>query len=322
MDKMISVVIPTYNASRFIESAIQSVLNQTYRNFEVIIVDDCSSDDTAEKLLKYRDRIQYLRHEKNQGAAVARNTGVEKCRGEMVAFLDGDDKWVPEKLETFAEAFSRNPEALFGFSDFSRFEWADGLFFANSNSQIYPMIYEAVRDKKYLDLKYFIIPGKDMFTLLLRGYPIYPSAIVVRKKIFNMIGMWRKVRTNEDFDFGLRSCRITDFLYIDESLAMVGRHDANLTVDVQKQIEGDISVIDMHLADLTYNNEELEKIKYYRGKRLCGLGYSYLHSGDKEKSIRKYREALNNRHYFWHALVRIPYVMLVGNSEKRYNKLL
>ena len=205
-----------------------------------------------------------------------------------MAFLDGDDKWVPEKLETFAEAFSRNPEILFGFSDFSRFEWADGLFFAQSNSQVFPMIYEIIRDKKYLDLKFFVIPKTDMFTLLLRGYPIYPSAIVVRKKIFDLIGMWRKVRTNEDFDFGLRSCRVTDFMYIDESLAMVGRHDANLTVDVQRQIEGDISVIDLHLADPSYNNEELKIIKYYKGRRLCGLGYNYLHSGDNKNAVSKY----------------------------------
>ena len=317
MDKLISVVIPTFNASKYIDSAIQSVLYQTYKKFEIIVVDDCSTDDTAGKLFKYRDMIQVVRHEKNQGAAVARNTGVGQCRGEIIAFLDGDDKWIPEKLKAFAEAFSRNPEILFGFSDFSRFEWTDGSFFAQSNSQVFPMIYETIKDHKYFDLKSFVIPRNDMFKLLLRGYPIYPSAIVVRKKIFDLIGMWRKVRTNEDFDFGLRSSRVTDCLYIDTSLTMVGRHDANLTVDVQRQVEGDISVIDLHLADTSYNKEELKLINYFKGKRLCGLGYNYLHSGDNQKAVSKYCEALRIRKLFWHAFFRIVYITIMGNRCKK-----
>ena len=321
MGGLISVVIPTYNASKYIQSAIESVLDQTYKNYEIIVVDDCSKDNTTEQLQKYKDIIYVVRHEKNQGAAVARNTGVGLCRGELVAFLDGDDKWAPEKLQVFAESFSRNPDVLFGFSDFSRFEWSDGSFFAQSNSQVNPMIYELIRDHKYFDLKAFVIPRTDLFPLLLRGYPIYPSAIVVRKKLFDLIGVWRKIRTNEDFDFGLRSCRVTDCMYIDERLAMVGRHDANLTVDVQQQIEGDISVIDLHLSDPTYKEEELKLITHYKGRRLCGLGYNYLHSGDNEKAIGKYREALKYRDFFWHALVRILYIKTMANRGKRNVKV-
>lgn len=322
MDDLISVVIPTYNASKFIESSIQSVLNQTYKNFEIIIVDDCSSDDTLGKLLKYRDKIHIVRHETNQGAAASRNTGVAQSRGGIVAFLDGDDKWVPEKIETFVEVFSRNKEILFGFSDFSRFEWSDGLFFAQSNSQVFPMIYETIRDHKYFGIKYFVIPRTEMFTLLLRGYPIYPSAVVVRKKLFDLIGSWRKVlRTNEDFDFGLRSSRVTECIYIDKSLSMIGRHDANLTIDVHRQMEGDISVMDLHLTDPSYNKEELKLIKHYKGRRLCGMGYNYLHSGDNKKAVGKYREALSNGEFFWHALLRIGYITIMGNRRKEIVKV-
>ena len=106
-------------------------------------------------------------------------------------------------------------------------------------------------------------------------------------------------------------------MYIDERLAMVGRHDANLTVDVQRQVEGDISVIDLHLADTTYNKEELKLIKYYKGRRLCGLGYNYLHSGDNNNAVSKYREALRNGEFFWHALLRIGYISIMGNRRKR-----
>jgi glycosyltransferase involved in cell wall biosynthesis len=312
MDELVSVVIPAYNVSRFIDTAISSVLDQTYRNVEIIVVDDCSTDGTTNEITKFKDKVRFVRHEINQGAAAARNTGINVCRGELVAFLDGDDKWAPGKLEIFADSFSKNPEVLFAFSDFSRFKWSDGSYFALSNSQIFPMIFNILQRYKYRDRKCFVIPKADMFRLLLEGYPIFPSAIVVRKRIFESVGMWRKVRTNEDFDFGLRSCRKTDFLYIDENLAMVGRHDANLTIDTHRQKEGDICVFDLHLADPSYGKDEKEAIRYYRGKRLCGIGRGYLQSGNTKNAIGKYIEALQNGHWFWHALVRIGYVTATG----------
>ena len=168
-----------------------------------------------------------------------------------------------------------------------------------------------------MDRRHFLIPKTDMFSILLDGYPIYPTAIVVRKSIFEKTGMWRKIRTNEDFDFGLRSCRVTDFLYIDEKLAMVGRHDANLTMDIQRQMEGNISVMDLHLNDPAYSDNELDLIRYSKGRRLSGLGYAYLHSGDTKQAIGKYTEALRIRKWFWHALVRIGYISLTGGRKKQ-----
>ncbi len=312
MGEPVSVVIPAYNVSKYIGSAITSVLNQTRRDVEIIVVDDCSTDDTARELEKFRDRIRIVRHETNQGAAAARNTGVNLCRGEIVAFLDGDDLWAPGKLEIFAESLARHPDVLFAFSDFSRFKWSDGTFFALSNSQIFPMILDVIKRHKYSGRKCFVIPKADMFELLLRGYPIYPSAIVVRKRIFETAGPWRRIRTNEDFDFGLRSCRATDCLYIDEILAMVGRHDANLTVDTHRQMEGDINVFDTHLVDPGYGKKERDLIRHFRGRRLCGLGSTYTQAGETRKAIEKYFEAMKNGNCFLHSLTRIPYVAAKG----------
>ncbi|RJP23596.1 MAG: glycosyltransferase [Deltaproteobacteria bacterium] len=317
MDDLISVVITTYNGSKYIESAIQSVLNQTYKSVEIIVVDDCSTDDTTRILFEYKDKIKVIRHEINRGAAEGRNTGIDQCRGRFIAFLDEDDKWIPEKLEVVTEAFSGSEDAMFAFSDFSRFEWGDGAFYALSNSQIFPVIYETLRGHTYFDRRYFTIPRKDMFTLLLGGYPIYPSTMVVRKRIFDSVGMWRKIATNEDFDFSLRSCRATDFIYIDEKLTMIGRHGTNLSNDILRQTDGNISVVDLHLADTNYSKEEIDMLKYYRGGRLCGLGYSYRRSGDNKQALRKYCEALSNRKWFWHALVRIGYLVAISGFQRK-----
>jgi glycosyltransferase involved in cell wall biosynthesis len=98
---LVSVIIPTYNRAETVSRAIDSVLDQTYEDFEVLVVDDGSSDGTEAVLESYDDnRVRPIYHETNQGANVARNTGLEYARGKYVAFLDSDDEWQPEKLDT------------------------------------------------------------------------------------------------------------------------------------------------------------------------------------------------------------------------------
>lgn len=100
MNELVSVIMPSYNTAKFIEETINSVLNQTYQNFEIIIVDDCSTDNTDEVVAQIRDeRIKYIKNEKNSGAALSRNRALREAKGKWIAFLDSDDVWLPEKLE-------------------------------------------------------------------------------------------------------------------------------------------------------------------------------------------------------------------------------
>ena len=96
----ISVIIPTYNRAHLISRSAKSVLAQTYPDFELIIVDDGSGDNTEEIIEALADpRIRYLRHESNRGVSAARNTGIRAARGDYIAFQDSDDEWLPQKLE-------------------------------------------------------------------------------------------------------------------------------------------------------------------------------------------------------------------------------
>jgi len=101
MSPLVSVIIPTHNRAQLLPRAIRSVLGQTYENLELIIVDDGSTDNTPEIVKRFRaPRILYLCHKVSRGAPVARNTGIQRAKGEYIAFLDDDDEWLPHKLQT------------------------------------------------------------------------------------------------------------------------------------------------------------------------------------------------------------------------------
>ena len=100
MNDLVSIVMPSYNTGKFIKKSIESVIDQPYENWELIIVDDCSDDDTDAVVTSFNDkRIRYLKNEVNCGAAISRNRALRKARGKWIAFLDSDDLWMPEKLK-------------------------------------------------------------------------------------------------------------------------------------------------------------------------------------------------------------------------------
>ena len=101
MKELVSIITPSYNTAKFINKTIESVQAQTYKNWEMIIIDDCSTDNTDEVVFKYLsdNRIKYIKNEKNSGAEVSRNKALREAKGKWIAFLDSDDLWSPEKLE-------------------------------------------------------------------------------------------------------------------------------------------------------------------------------------------------------------------------------
>ena len=99
-EDLVSIIMPSYNTGKFIKETINSVLNQTYNNWELIIVDDCSTDDTEEIVNAIKDnRIKFLKNSTNSGAAISRNKAIKEAKGKWIAFLDSDDLWKKEKLE-------------------------------------------------------------------------------------------------------------------------------------------------------------------------------------------------------------------------------
>ena len=101
-EPLVSIITPVYYADRFLSDTIKSVQNQTYKNWEILLIDDCSKDNSAQiikEFQKYDNRIKYIKLKKNSGASVSRNEGIRNAKGRFIAFVDSDDIWKPEKLE-------------------------------------------------------------------------------------------------------------------------------------------------------------------------------------------------------------------------------
>lgn len=123
MNNLVSIIMPSYNTASYIAESIQSVLAQSYKDWELIIVDDCSSDNTdgVVKLYLSDERIKYLKNEKNSGAAVSRNKALREAKGKWIAFLDSDDLWKPDKLEKQI-SFMENNDYYFSYTNYAEID--------------------------------------------------------------------------------------------------------------------------------------------------------------------------------------------------------
>ena len=211
-EKLVSIVIPSYNTEKYIKEAVDSALAQTYTPIEIIVVDDGSTDNTKNVLGPYLERnaITYI-YQANRGLAGARNTGIKASRGEYIAFLDADDIFLPEKVARQAAHLDANPKCDISYCDLYHFwdEEADKLF----------------------KLQYQYYSGADVLPHLLEKSFIAPLSTVFRRSTFETYGMFdENFRRSEDLEFWLRlSYSGANFCFLPEILGKLRmRRTANL----------------------------------------------------------------------------------------------
>jgi glycosyltransferase involved in cell wall biosynthesis len=202
MEPRVSVIIPAYNAIATIDAAIGSVLAQSYRDFELIVVDDGSTDRTAEILLGYGDRIKAVEQE-NGGAASARNKALGIARGDYIAFLDADDLWKTELLAELVAVLEADQSCVLAYADLE-------IIDSNGNSLNTSLIGGTNGHAPTLD------------EMLHRVWPIMPSAVVMRKSVLEAIGGFCeefKSCTYEDLYCWMRAREHGHFVYVPKRLA-------------------------------------------------------------------------------------------------------
>jgi glycosyltransferase involved in cell wall biosynthesis len=221
----VSVIIPAYNAEAFIFDTVNSVLNQTYQNREVIVVDDGSTDGTMAALEPFGNRIR-VQQQPNGGVATARNMGVSLARGEWIAFLDADDLWLPEKLERQL-AFS---EAPMTFTD--RFNFGSRGHLPELQSEVTPM------------------RGGDLFVALMReGNFITNTSVVMRRALFEqMDGFYTGLNGTEDWDLWIRIAEHHTIGFLSEPLVRYRFHPGGLSRNFVKMGRERMQVITRGLA--------------------------------------------------------------------------
>ncbi|MGE5308822.1 MAG: glycosyltransferase family 2 protein [Deltaproteobacteria bacterium] len=209
MKSMVSVIIPAYNAGRWLSSAIDSVLRQTYDEIEIIVVDDGSTDATAESLSPYFLKITYVR-QKNSGPAAARNRGISLARGRFIAFLDADDLWLPDKLERQVDALDRDPAAGACHTN---------VDFMDERGNVVDHPDEGLEQS-----------GMILERLLLWKSRVLLSSLLLRRECLESTGGFDEtLLTGEDWHFIMRCARRNIFAYLPERLLLRRERPDSLT---------------------------------------------------------------------------------------------
>lgn len=225
----VSIIIPIYNASKYIVEAIDSVLSQTYKDFEVIVIDDGSTDNTKEILHNFGEKINYY-YQENQGAVKARNKAFELSKGELIAFLDQDDLWQPENLAKKVAYLDKNPQVPVVTSDFIFF--GDVLQNSSFNERNFFL------DKKVGDE--FIIP--NTLGLLIDQCFMFCPTTMLRRETFKKYGGF-KVEVSDDYDLFLRIAAESNFGCINEVLVKKRVHDNATTRNYAKNFSSRLTAL-------------------------------------------------------------------------------
>ncbi len=220
---LFSVIIPTYNRAALLGEALESVFAQEFRDYEVIVVDDGSTDGTPEVLQYYGDRIR-LFHQENKGPGAARNTGIRQAQGDYVAFLDSDDVWFPWTLKLYCHALARRPRPGFIAGRWAYLtQWQEVL----SDNHLLPTI-------KMLEFAHFFEAAREFYPF--RGTP----ALAVKAETLRRIGGFaEEVINGEDQDLCLRLGLERGFIRIDDPPLYAQRiHQASATACIKRSIAG------------------------------------------------------------------------------------
>ncbi len=267
---LISIIIPAYNAEKYITQALESALEQTYTNIEIIIVDDGSTDTTAEIIKeKYQNdaRVKLI-SQKNAGVAVVRNNGIRVAQGEYIAFLDADDYYLPTKIEREIEFLQNHPEFDITYCNMKHFyDDNTGVLYQHQGGR----------------------PSGNVFENLLDGFFGQLNTVLIPKKIFEDIGMFdERFRDSEEWDLFLRFAKAgCTFGFLDEDLVRIRINRSSLSrfENQWKMKVHNTQVFEELNASMT----DTDRKKYEMPKRLAKLRFilalAYLAAGNKKSAL-------------------------------------
>ena len=231
---LISVIVPVFNSARYIKNGLLSILSQTYKNYEIVIVDDGSDDHTREGIEEvknsFKDRKIIILAQSHKGAGAARNLGLEHAQAELVAFLDSDDLWLPEKLQRTVNIFNSRQEINLVSHDLIR-------------------IYQNGYKEKFL-LHRRYNPRADYFVNLYKSNCLVTSTVTVKKSILFKVGMFDEdFPPAEEYDLWLKMAHLVKPYYIKEPLGYYLIREGSQSENVDRRLRQEIGVLKKHFPE-------------------------------------------------------------------------
>jgi glycosyltransferase involved in cell wall biosynthesis len=269
-EPVISVVIPTWNRAQFIAPTIDSVLRQTYAQYEVIVVDDGSTDNTAEILAAYRDKIIYILKQ-NGGVSSARNAGIQAARGRYIAFVDDDDLWLPDKLSLQAQLMEQNP--------------ALGLVYCGAVKirKDGTRIGEARPEKRGAIFKELVCSNHIAGSA---------SAAMVRRDVFSRSGYFdEQLSPCADWDCWIRIAQHHDVDYVDAPLVHLTIHDS-MQKNIPAMERDTFYILDKYWPLLGSDEQTIRRKHYIYSNHCINFAWKYYEAGDRSSFAGRIARAL------------------------------
>lgn len=290
-----SVIIPAYNRSDMAAEAVASVLAQSFDDFEIIVVDDGSTDGTVDALQGRFGNLVQVVTQPNGGVSRARNLGVSLAAGRYIAYLDSDDLWEPDKLAVFYGAIkSSGAEAAFYFSDFRRFEMAAGEFYPSSNTELYPRIFDHFEVGSD---GYYRASSLEAFKCVLNDYPFFPSTFVLSRSIHDHIRWDPTVRYSEDFNLVAKISDLYPLIYIHQKLSVVRMHASNKSANRYGKLASHFATLKATEARVYEDPEKARELAIATGRKHFAACREFARLQNFHRMAAHGLNAATNYHY-------------------------
>lgn len=262
----VSIIIPTYNRLPMLREAVNSVLAQEFEDFELIVVDDGSTDGTVDEIKKYGGRVKLLQHSENRGVSIARNSGILQAKGKYIGFLDSDDLWVKGKLKMQVAFLDENPHYPLCYTD---------EIWIRKGKRVNPM------------LKHAKFSGW-IFEKCLPLCTISPSSSMMRKTLFSKVGLFDEaLPVCEDYDFWLRVSARYPIFFINKKLIIKrGGHPDQLSNRSWGNDQYRVIALEKLISEPTIGPEERELILKEMKKKCQILSQGFLKRGNELEGRR------------------------------------
>jgi glycosyltransferase involved in cell wall biosynthesis len=302
---LVSVIVPAYNRADLIDNALESVWEQTYRPIELIVVDDGSEDDTSSHVMTWADRHNddpnfsvHCLHQKNSGANAARNLGIQRSTGEFAAFIDSDDRWLPDKLEKQVPLFFNDPEVGAVYCGIGLVDLGNGIKEPDERRS-YP--------------EGWLLP-KLLVHDITAGTPCY----VIKRECFDKVGFFDvSLSARQDWDMWIRISTEYKFARVPEVLVEAGKHAGpRLSTNARGSIDAHLRIFDKY-APLR-RQFPLSVRRSAEGALFRRLGRIYFHYGlSKRKALAMYLKAIIAWPFCFDSYAALAGVLMPGNLRQK-----